>query len=193
MPGVLKRWNGTTEQWEWAVGGAGMVPLQRFEADALGLADFDFASIPGTYAALHIVLLGRSDEVASQDGLRVQFNGDTSALYDHVRQVGTSSATSTVTTAATSGLLGYVAGNDDAADLAMGAYVIDLPHYANANFVGVAISTGGRNTALASGQDVERCQTYWRDSDPITRVRLFPELGQWMEGSSATLYGLRTP
>lgn len=143
-------------------------------------------NIPGTFKDLILVITGRSDQVALQTIL-CRVNNSAVANYYGVRSYG-SGAAETVTevlaaTAWSAGLIPRTAGN-------VGVNEIVIPNYAGAFnpafFSHWHIMDNNATGAIYRGMDGG---TNAGLGNPITRLQVFPNAGNFVVGTRFTLYG----
>jgi hypothetical protein len=148
-----------------------------------GAASINFTSIPATYTDLVIKLSLRDDSAntvqivnisfngntANFSGRNVQGNGSVAASFSQARRISlTSGASSTSNTFS----------NAD----------IYIPNYAgstNKSFSGDSVN---ENNATASFQSLDA--GLWSDTSAITSVTLTPNTGNFVQHSTAYLYGV---
>lgn len=149
-------------------------------------ANVDFTSLPQTFAHLFIILQARGDTGATSTQLSLRFNNDSGANYDVGAGIG-----GTVSGGATSGAIGPVSASTAPAN-SFGAYVLWIPHYAQANTFKacqtlgfVPTAAGGVNLAAYSQQIL------WKITPvAINQITFIPGAGNLVQYSRFTIYGL---
>ena len=153
-------------------------------------ADITFSSIASTYQNLHVVFSGRSsDAAANVVKLLIQMNSDTGSNYRSVWNGGygtAANATINDTGATTSIDCRYaMTGAIPAADR-LGTCEITIMDYKNTTLrkglVFVGACAADQPTA-AMGQGV------WNSTSAITALKFFPSSGNFITGTSISLYG----
>lgn len=151
-----------------------------------------FASIPAVYRALYLVGQGRGDAVATSINVVLELNDDTGSNYDTQYVLGVGAVPVAAEQIAT-GLpsMATLTGSTGAADN-VGSFETIFPNYAGATFDKTWLSrfhfklseaTGGSLSGINAGA--------WRSTAAITKVELKPGSGNFIAGSTFTLYGLR--
>lgn len=155
-------------------------------------ASMSFSSIPGTYKHLKIIGSMRAADAVTFRTLRMQFNSDTGNNYDsvYVRLYHTNTIlTAELLPGASIDIFQIVAGSGPANQFT--SFEIVIPDYAdtgrfkNAHSLGIIrydITTGTIRVITGGGD--------WRSTSAITQISLFPNGGNLLTGSHATLYGL---
>jgi ABC-type amino acid transport substrate-binding protein len=179
---------------KWAAGGAGGGAMTKLFDSTLGAAaaSFDITSIPATYAALQLMLIGRSDAAAVNDSVTLRFNGDTAANYDYevVTAPDNSAPSDTGVFAATSiALAGAVAAATAPAG-AVGMLELTIPNYAGTTFHKACRTLNSWKHGTAAGSLFFRdCHGHWRSTSAINRITL-AGAGNFIAGTRCTLYGM---
>ncbi len=172
----------------------GLVKLDEKIAGAGGSASFDFTNISQAFRHLRIELYARSDDtVLTSRSVRVQFNGDGGANYDFQRLIGSAAvAGADEFLAQSSGAMGEI----PASNVGVGANLFGqsdalIAYYTQATNNKMLTVLSGRKLGTASGNMLlQHVACFWRSNAAITQVALFPGVGNFAEGSIATLYGL---
>lgn len=152
----------------------------------------DFTSIAGTYSALRILVVGRSDAAAASDDCYIRFNGDTAGNYDWTYVRGSNAAASSANTEAdTNGIYCFVAAASTATASVPGTFIIEIPFYAGTTFHKQAlISMYAQTSTAAAGPNRVVTGGNWRSTSAITQVTVRLATGKWITGSTAILYGI---
>lgn len=152
-----------------------------------GAADITFSSIPATYTDLLLVHSCRSDaDAATQGGQLLQFkiNGSTSDFSGRWVYGSGSSAASLESTNG----LGYSNPSDYTASV-FGSGQIYIPNYTSSNFKSISAENVNENNATAAGMSLTAA--LWSQTAAITSVTIFPYFGNFVQYSTATLYGIK--
>lgn len=153
-------------------------------------ATIAFSGIPGTYRNLVLDGYLRGDTAATDTPSLLQFNGDSSAIYDWQEinaNAGTPSAVSG--NADTSIRLGAAPANTALANT-FGPVRIIIPHYANAANHKTMHGQSAYKTSNSAGNMVNYVLSgWWRNVAAITTVTLSLGAGNFQIGSLVVLYG----
>jgi hypothetical protein len=147
-----------------------------------------FSSIPATYRHLELSVTARVSTVATQVQLQCQFNGDTAGNYDWFikdRLNGTPGR------AASAISFGIFPGASVSADI-VGSTTIFIPDYRGTTFQKTMISAVGTKMGTAADTDIVGIQGmagFWRSTSAISSIVLLMASGNFIDGSTATLYG----
>jgi len=151
-----------------------------------GAASIEFTSIPGTYTDLQILLSGRSTSVNPQENLMIELNGS-SANFTR-RALEGDGVTTPYSYSGSTGLIAYTNG-DGATASTFGNASIYIPNYAGSNYK--SISTDAVEETNASTAYMQLTAVLWSDTAAITSIKLKPAANNFMQYSSATLYGIK--
>lgn len=161
-------------------------------AEASGAAaSYTFSSIPQVWTHLMIVCNLQTSSGSQTDDLWIRFNGDTSAKYisQYLRAIDT-----TVSGDGTSGdtkiLGGAVPGSSTGA---FSTNVIFVANYAAAIFQSaVALAHGAYANSGATTQRIGIAGGSWipTSATAVTSITLLPSTSSFVDGSTATMYGL---
>lgn len=184
-------WDAATSKWIPGTGGGGggMVLLGSVVAGVGGSASLSVSGISGGYGALKIVYNGRGAKVATFDGLRINFNGDTGANYNNQLSSFTGgSAYFSSTVNSTFGDIGFVPAASATANEAASLEMI-IPNYAGTVFNKSSIATYALDTGTTSGG---MRNVFWHPATPaaITSVTLTLAGGNHVAGSTLNVYGM---
>jgi hypothetical protein len=152
-------------------------------------ANFDLTSIPQTFNHLRVVYLGATSD-AGAVVVRSTYNGDSSAIYDY-QTVGSSSGTASgsETLASAFGRWGAIPPSTATSNGGFG--VIDIPFYTGTAFHKMSNFSGGYSTGTATGNlHIDYFWNRWRSTAAITRITIALSAGNWITGSSCSLYGI---
>lgn len=155
------------------------------EVGSGGAANITFSSIPATYTDLLITISGRSNHSGSFADIRVGPNGSLSNLSVR-RLLGTGSAASSDTSTSDTGV-----GNAGATTSnTFSNMQIYIPNYTSSNAKSMSVDSVSENNATASYQTL--AAVLWNPSPQaaITSIALTWSSGNFVEFSSATLYGI---
>ncbi len=156
-------------------------------------ANVEFTSIPSTYTDLALALVLRSNRStgnASEDSLKVRFNGSTSNIYSSRILYGNGSSALSASEASVSYATAYtvVPSNDNTASTFSNTHIY-IPNYAGSTNKSFSIEGAGENNNAASGLGCAAC--LWASTDAITSILMYPYNGSnWKSGSAAYLFGI---
>ena len=144
-------------------------------------ADVTFSTISGSYTDLVFIITGGSSSAAN---LFMQFNSDTGSNYSATALSGSGSAafSSRASSETYARLLdyGYLENN------LKGVFIVNIQNYSNTTTY-KSLLTRGNNTDNGTGTSV----ALWRNTSAITTVKIFPGSGNFLSGSTFTLYGIK--
>ena len=153
-----------------------------------GVATIDFTSIPQTFTDLMVVVSGRSSYNFGMLDLKFTFNGSTTG-YSEIYMYGSgASAASGSDTSTTNGrVLGVIGDTTTTANTFSNA-AITIANYSGAT--NKMCSIDGVSEANATSARQTLVTQIWANTAAITSISLYPQLGSWVQYSSATLYGI---
>jgi hypothetical protein len=149
-----------------------------------GAASIDFTSIPSTYTDLIIKISSRSSDVGSATGIVMQFNGSSASLtYKQLSGQGTG-------VASYSGSTGRISATDGAGATAstFGNAEVYIPNYAGSANKSSSIDGVQENNASVAYADLTAY--LWSNTAAITSISLSLQAGNFVQYSTATLYGI---
>lgn len=151
-----------------------------------------FASIPGSFRALLLIIQARGDDAGTTINVVLELNDDTGANYDtqSVSSVGTTpSGNETIGTA--SPTVATISAGGAAAS-AVGSVNVFFPNYAGTTFHKTWEGTnfGKIGTTPGSAMFAALGGGLWRNTAAITKLELKPSAGNFIAGSSFSLYGI---
>jgi hypothetical protein len=155
---------------------------------ATSAANITFSSIPATYTDLLVVLSGRSDYAANFVGLFVRLNGDNASNYKYRYVQGSGSAAASSNFSADSGFLaGYIDAASHTASV-FGNGSIFIPNYTASAAKSISADLVEENNATEGYQAISA--GLWSGTAAVTSVTILPASGNFVQYSSATLYGI---
>ena len=152
-----------------------------------GAANIDFTSIPSTYTDLAIFLSARSNIAQTINGVFLKFNNTSQSTNWTRRQLegGDGSVGSSNSTTA---IAGYANGNSATANT-FSNHFIYIPNYASSNYKSVSIDTVVEGNA-ANGYYVDLIAELWSNTAAINQVTLVSDSVNFMQYTTAYLYGI---
>ena len=149
-------------------------------------SSIEFTSIPDTYTDLYLVISARSNVTFNGNYLGLRFNGSSSG-YSNRQLQGYGSGVVSGTIAGTIILAAFIAeGNYTANTFSSSATYI--PNYTSS--IGKSTSSDGvsENNATEARQTINA--GFWSGTAAISSITIVTESGNFVSGSSATLYGI---
>jgi hypothetical protein len=173
---------------KWAAGGGALQLISRQVVGAPAAA-ITFSSIPQTYDALQVLLVGASDQAGTGVvDLRARVNGSSAALYEMHWMATSGDANSPGETSAFLGLVAKTASDPGEASQIR----IELPLYAGTAFykafncLYAEKHVNGGIGAATVGQML----SVWRSTAAVTQLQFYPSAGNFAAGTVCLLYGL---
>ena len=168
------------------------VKIATATAPLLGSTTFDFTSIPATYTDLLIKLSGRSSAAAATDNARINFNGATS-YFSYIRLSGdgvnATSGKQVVADVTATSFLGAISAAT-ATTSTFSNTEIYMPNYtssAKKSFSTDAV-TENNTTTITLGDNL--LAALWEGTSTISSIKLSLDSGNFVQYSTATLYGI---
>ena len=146
-----------------------------------------FSSIPATYRNLKLVVTGRTD--AAGTDYTVTFNGDTGANYQAVLAFNGSGAGASATFSQNSAAIGSTASSSAPANQA-GVSEIMVYDYAGTTFFKSVTGMTHRLDGVATAYIIWYAAT-WNSTSAINTIALAAGAGNFVTGSTFTLYGMK--
>lgn len=149
-----------------------------------GAATIDFTSIPSTYTDLILKVSHRGTSNTGVAGLELQYNGSTSSLTFR-RLIGDGASASSGT--ASTGQVALVQGGNATADT-FGNLEVYIPNYAGSTNKSASADNANENNATTEYLGITA--HLWSNTAAITSIKLDPNAGDFVQHSTATLYGI---
>jgi hypothetical protein len=163
-----------------------MKALSTVTVGSGGVAYIDFTNIPATYTDLIIKLSARASESSTFQAVRVYINGvdayiSLKGAYGYNSGVGAESLLQN--------RIGYTSASSATAN-AFGSGELYFPNYASASYykMGSAEGVSENNSATAAVTSFNSNRYY--SNTPITAIRIAPDNLNWLQYTTATLYGV---
>jgi hypothetical protein len=153
-----------------------------------GAATMAFSSIPATYTDLLLKVSGRSDYSSDRTNLNLDFNGlTTNRSYRNVRGFDSNSVGSV---SASNSIVGYVPAAT-ATSTTFGNTEIYIPNYASAStYKSISADTTAENNSTTAWI-LGLFASLWSSNSAITSITLDLDDGNFVQYSTATLYGIK--
>jgi hypothetical protein len=155
-----------------------------------GASSIDFTSIPSTYTDLIIKLSSRTTDTTVNDSsaIALQFNGDTTSTYTRRSLVGDGGSASSSNATTTSMRIGFTTTNGDTAST-FGNCEIYIPNYAGSTQKSVS-ADAVTEANVAQYIYAALNAGLWTGTAAITSIKLIAPSFNFMQYSTASLYGI---
>lgn len=159
-------------------------PIATVSVGSGGAASIQFASIPATYTDLKLVYSTRDDRGGTQNGVNISLNGSTSN-FTNIGLQGSGSATGSFAIAR------FVAYNSASGSTAntFANNEIYFSNYASSNNKPFLSDSAEENDATTAY--ILLGAQLWSNSAAITTITLTPDTANFVQYSTATLYGIK--
>jgi hypothetical protein len=166
---------------------ANYVLLEKITVGAAGASSVTFSGIPQTgYTDLVVKVSGRSSRSAIFDSVKATMNSNTSSYENrYIEGLGSSAVSGTLYT--TSFFLGECVGST-ATSNTFGSLDWYIPNYAGSNYKSASTDSVSENNATTAYAAL--VANLWSNTAAVTSLNLFPDVGNWVEGSTFYLYGV---
>ena len=152
-----------------------------------GAATMAFSSIPATYTDLILVYSGRTSEpTGTFYEVSLTLNGSTTGFTAKQLYGDGSSASSSSPTSRQAGLIGNVATTSNTFSNTQ----VYFPNYAGSNNKSYSVDSVTENNSAASY--VSMLAGLWSNSAAITSISIAPTSGNFVQYSTASLYGIKS-
>jgi len=153
-----------------------------------GAASMTFSSIPATYTDLLIKASVRSDKASAFNDLTIKFNASTSSYTNKLVYGDGSSAGSYLNNYANKGYMTTMNAASTTSDTFTSAEIY-IPNYTNANNKSFNNDGVTENNATSSYAILNA--GLWSNTDAITSIELLTASDNFVQYSTATLYGIK--
>jgi len=151
-----------------------------------GAASIDFTSIPQTYTDLKVVLSARTDYAITWNLINFNFNSSTTGYT--ARQVfGTGSAAGSNSLSVSVG--SYMPGTSMTSSV-FGNSETYIPNYTSSQYKAFSWDAVVENNGTSGLQSLGA--SLWSNTAAITSISVVPEFGNFIQYSTATLYGIKS-
>jgi hypothetical protein len=162
------------------------IKLSTVTVGPSGASSIDFTSIPQNYTDLKLALSLRGSTSAVSVNSQISFNSNTSN-FSQKYLAGTGSATASG--AGVSRFVGDIVGASATASVfSNGEFYI--PNYTSANNKSYSIDNVSENNATLAYQEL--IAGLWSNTSAITSISIACETGNFVQYSTATLYGIKS-
>jgi len=152
-----------------------------------GAADITFSSIPGTYTDLCLKISVRGDNTSLND-LSLQYNADTGSNYSYVEVGGTGAAAFSGSGSGTRNNT-LLTGSSSTASTFVN-HEIYIPNYAGSNQKSISVDAVAENNAASTNAQIRIQSWRWSGTAAITSIKIFNASFNFVQYSSAYLYGI---
>jgi hypothetical protein len=162
-----------------------MTKISSVTVGSGGSSSISFTGIPQTYTDLHLVISTRASAASDSVGLR--FNSDTGSNYPYRYLLGNGASLTSSENTTTSTIGGRQPESTFTAST-FGNCSFYIPNYTIATYKSVstdAVSENNATTAMA-----QLTASTWSNTAAITSITVVPGSGNFVENSTATLYGI---
>jgi hypothetical protein len=151
----------------------------------LGASSIDFTSIPSTYTDLVLKVSARTDSIGSGNGFAMYLNGSTSSytrkgVYGDGALVASNSASNAAG--------GLINGTTETSNT-FASTDIYIPNYAGSNNKSTSHDSVSENNATFAYISLNA--GLWSDTSVVTSMTLTPNAGNFVQYTTATLYGIK--
>ena len=153
-----------------------------------GAASIDFSAIPSTYTDLVVILSARSSRSNTTDTVFLKFN-NTNTTYTTRRLYGLGSTAGSDTGSAGNGI--DIASIDAATSTSstFNNQQIYIPNYAGSTQKSVSSDSVSENNS-STGNFLNLTAGLWNGTSAINQITLTPDVGSFVQYSTAYLYGV---
>jgi len=159
--------------------------IERIEVGSGGAASITFSSIPQTYTDLYVVVSGRTTATEASGGSYANLkpnNTTASQSMRTLRGTGSSVSSNSETT------VFFTVNPSDATSNTFANSAVYIPNYTGSQ--NKSMSVDGLNENNATGARQELAAALYSTSSPISSLVLTPGSGNFVQYSSASLYGV---
>jgi len=149
-----------------------------------GAATISLTGIPSTYTDLVLKVSARTDTTGSGNGFLMYLNGSTSS-YTKRQVYGDGSLTASNSGSTAAG--GLINGTTETSNTFASTDVY-IPNYASSNFKSTSHDSVSENNATFAY--VLLSAGLWSDTSVVTSMTLTPNAGNFVQYTTATLYGI---
>lgn len=163
------------------------IKISTVTVGASGASSIDFTSIPQTFTDLKVVLSARTNRANATDEANLTFNNNSSG-YSWRMLYGDGSSAASASGSSTTSIAGVQIPGGNATASIFGNTEIYIPNYTSANNKSTSIDAVPEDNATSSYMKV--VAGLWANSAAITSVKISGATGNFVQYSTATLYGI---
>jgi hypothetical protein len=154
-----------------------------------GASSIDFTSIPSTYTDLVLKYSLRGSGTAVNQTCYVQFNNDTGANYSSKYLYGDGSTANSASSSSYTFIGSANDGGSTASTFNNGEFYI--PNYAGSTQKSLSVDIVRENNAASTYATTTLYADLWTGTAAISSFKLYILAGNFVQYSSATLYGIK--
>jgi hypothetical protein len=158
--------------------------IQAYTVGSGGQASIDFTVIPSTYTDLCVLVSGRSSYAGGSATLFISLNGSTSSFTSKIIE----GSGSTVVSFSSARNIGVINGATSTANT-FANMSIYIPNYAGAT--NKSFSTDSVQETNATEAYADLTANLWANTAAINQITLTPGSGNFVQYSTAYLYGVK--
>lgn len=148
-------------------------------------ASHTFTSIPGTFTDLVIVISSyTSNTSGAVEGVRMRFNSDSGSNYSNTRLTGDGSSAASTRRSNETLMTGPIQGDSS------GPFSVNVFHFMS--YANTSVYKTVLMGSSAATDAVYRVIGLWRSTSAITSIEVFPSAGNFVAGSTLSLYGIKS-
>jgi hypothetical protein len=164
--------------------------ISHTEVGSGGTSRIEFQSIPATYDDLWLLLSFRCSNATAERDVLITYNNDTATNYSKVQVRGSGGGTDSSRTISTSGSrFEAVSASLNTANT-FSSISMYIPNYKNTSYFKQTIIEHVKETSAITGEYMYLQANLWRSTSAISEIDFFPSGGNFVEYSTATLYGI---
>jgi hypothetical protein len=149
-----------------------------------GAATIDFTSIPSTYTDLLLKFSCRTNDTGTGNAFYMYYNNSTTS---YTRKTIYGNGTTAVSASGSDSIAGFIDGTTETAStFASGDFYI--PNYAGSNYKTNSIENAMENNGTLAFAIINTF--LWSNTAAITQITLTPPSGNWVQYTTAYLYGI---
>ena len=164
---------------------ANMIPISTVTVGSGGASSIDFTGIPQTYTDLIIKGSARASTGTGANIVNVSFNGSTTGFTDRYIE-GSGSAVGSYTDQPR--MVGTANGSSTTSNT-FSNFETYIPNYNSSNYKSFSADMVQENNTTAAYSELQA--GLWSNTSPITSISLTLNSGNFVQYSTATLYGIR--
>jgi hypothetical protein len=162
-----------------------LIPIQTYTLGST-TASVTFSNIPQNYTDLKFVVSSKGDTAGTWADVTVKFNSSTTG-YTQRYVFGTGSAAGSGLGGYSAGYAGHATGTGNTANT-FGSFEIYIPNYAGSTAKSFSFDSVTENNATSAL--ILLGASFWSGTDAITTVEFNVTNGNFLTGSTITLYGV---